>query len=128
MVLAANREDRPSSLLRPTPRKRWQALGTVVIGTILLWLTNLPHVAVERNYYPADWPEWLRFAWLLAFSPVNSLLTGILVGWIVTRVGKKPSRHYLTELVKLLVPRRNLAHGRFLFPRAWPRAAWRPTT
>lgn len=69
-------------------QKPWQALATVVIGTILLWLTNLPHVAIERNYYPADWPEWLRFAWLLGFSPVNSLLPGILVGWIVTRVGK----------------------------------------
>jgi hypothetical protein len=69
-------------------QKPWQALATVVIGMFLLWLTNLPHVAIERNYYPADWPEWLRFAWLLVFSPVNSLLPGILVGWIVTRVGK----------------------------------------
>ncbi len=69
-------------------QKPWQALATVLVGMFLLWLTNLPHVAIERNYYPADWPEWLRFAWILAFGPVNSLLAGILVGWTVTRVGK----------------------------------------
>jgi hypothetical protein len=69
-------------------QKPWQALATVGIGTILLWLTNLPHIAIERNYYPTDWPEWLRFAWILTFDLVNSLLAGILVGWTVTRVGK----------------------------------------
>ena len=83
-------------------QKPWHSLATVVVGTILLWLTNLPHVAVERNYYPADWPQWLRFAWLLAFSPVNSLLTGILVGWIVTRVGKSLAGTILLSLWNFL--------------------------
>src|SRR5580704_17013175 len=40
---------------------------------------------------------------------------------------QNPGRYDLTQLVEFLVPKFNLAHPRFLFQRAWPRAAWRAT-
>jgi hypothetical protein len=60
----------------------WQTFTALVAGLVLLWLVNIPMVAI-RNYYPNGWPEFVRFAWLLGYPVVALVAPPILSGCVV---------------------------------------------
>jgi hypothetical protein len=66
----------------------WRVFSAVVAGLLLLALAYMPLYAVLLRWYPADWPEWLRLAWL-CLPYVQPYLPPMVVGWIVARASKR---------------------------------------